>query len=105
VVKAQRALGKLLEPAPRVSRFDQVDLKDSANLRAGLSWQRQDEVRDEDEALLGCYVLRTDRSELNPEWLWNTSILLRRAEDDYERLTNKIGSMHVLKMSQQPELW
>jgi transposase len=91
VVKAQRALGKLLERAPRVRRFYQVDLKDSANLRAGLSWQRQDEVREEDEALLGCYVLRTDRSKLNQEWLWNTYILLTRAEDGFSALKGDLG--------------
>jgi transposase len=91
VVKAQRALGKLLERAPRVRRFYQVDLKDSANLRAGLSWQRKDEIREEDEALLGCYVLRTDRSELNQEWLWNTYILLTRAEDGFAALKGDLG--------------
>jgi transposase len=76
VVKAQRALGKLLERAARVQRFYQVDLKDAGDLRTGLAWRRKDEVRDEEDPLLGCYVLRTDRSDLGQARLsgsdWNT---------------------------------
>jgi DDE family transposase len=91
VVKAQRALGKLLERAARVQRFYRVDLKDAADLRAGLTWQRKDEVRDEEDPLLGCYVLRTDRSELSPERLWELYILLSRAEDGFSWLKGDLG--------------
>ena len=71
-VKAQRALGKLLERAARVRGFYQVDLKVAADLRAGLTWKRKDELRDEEDPLLGCYVLRTDRSDLGSARLWET---------------------------------
>jgi len=91
VVKAQRALGKLLERAARVQRFYRVDLKDPGDLRAGLTWQRKDEVCDEEEDLLGCYVLRTDRSELSPERLWELYILLTRAEDGFAALKGDLG--------------
>ena len=90
-VKAQRALGKLLERAARVRRFYQVDLKDAANLRAGLTWRRKDEVRDEEDPLLGCYVLRTDRSDLGSARLWETYILLSRAEDGFAALKGDLG--------------
>jgi hypothetical protein len=90
-VKAQRALGKLLERATRVQRFYRVELKDSTDLRAGLSWQRQDEVSAEDEQLLGCYVLRTDRSELGPEPLWRLYVLLTQAEDGFAALKGDLG--------------
>ena len=91
VVKAQRALGKLLERAARVQRFYRVDLKDAANLRAGLTWQRKDEVRDQEDPLLGCYVLRTDRSQLGSERLWELYILLSRAEDGFSWLKGDLG--------------
>jgi len=90
-VKAQRALGKLLERAARVQRFYRVELKDTASLRAGLSWQRQDEVSTEDEQLLGCYVLRTDRSKLGPETLWKLYVLLTQAEDGFAALKGDLG--------------
>jgi len=90
-VKAQRALGKLLERAARVQRFYRVELKDTASLRAGLSWQRQDEVSTEDEQLLGCYVLRTDRSQLGPETLWKLYVLLTQAEDGFAALKGDLG--------------
>jgi len=90
-VKAQRALGKLLERAARVRRFYQVDLKDAADLRAGLTWKRKDEVRDEEDPLLGCYVLRSDRSDLGPGRLWETYILLSRAEDGFAALKGDLG--------------
>ena len=90
-VKAQRALGKLLERAARVQRFYRVEFKDTADLRAGLSWQRKDEVSAQDEQLLGCYVLRTDRSELGPEPLWKLYVLLTQAEDGFAALKGDLG--------------
>ena len=90
-VKAQRALGKLLERAARVQRFYRVELKDTADLRAGLSWQRKDEVSAQDEQLLGCYVLRTDHSELGPEPLWKLYVLLTQAEDGFAALKGDLG--------------
>ena len=89
--KAQRALGKLMGRAARVQRFYQVELKDPADLRAGLTWQRKEEVRSQDEQLLGCYVLRTDRSELSAEQLWQFYVLLSRAEDGFAMLKGDLG--------------
>ena len=89
--KAQRALGKLMARATRVQRFYQVELKAPDNLRAGLVWQRKDEVRAQDEQLLGCYVLRTDRSELSAEQLWELYVLLSRAEDGFAALKGDLG--------------
>ncbi len=90
-LKAQLALGKLLGSAPRVQRFYQVHVKDPNQLSVGLSWQRKDAARTEDEQLLGCYVLRTDRSELSAERLWELYILLSRAEDGFAALKGPLG--------------
>ena len=72
-------------------RFYRVDLKDAADLRAGLTWQRKDEVRDQEDPLLGCYVLRTDRSQLSQERLWELYIMLSRAEDGFSWLKGDWG--------------
>ncbi len=89
--KVQRALGKILARAMRVQRFYQVELKDPDHLQAGLVWQRKDDLRAQDEQLLGCYVLRTDRSELSAQQLWETYILLSRAEDGFAALKGDLG--------------
>jgi hypothetical protein len=89
--KVQRALGKLQARAMRVQRFYQVELKDPAHLQAGLVWQRKDDLRAQDEQLLGCYVLRTDRPELSAQQLWETYILLSRAEDGFVALKGDLG--------------
>ena len=89
--KVQRALGKLLARATRVQRFYQVGLKDPAQLRAGLVWQRKDDLRAQDEQLLGCYVLRADRSELSAPQLWQFYVLLSRAEDGFAALKGTLG--------------
>lgn len=89
--KVQLALGKLLARAPRVQRFYQVGLKAPADLRAGLVWQRQEELRAQDEQLLGCYVLRTDRSELGAAELWELYVLLSRAEAGFAALKGSLG--------------
>jgi transposase len=89
--KVQRALGKILARGMRIQRFYQVDLKDPKHLQAGLVWRRKDDLRTQDEQLLGCYVLRTDRSELSAQQLWETYILLTRAEDGFAALKGDLG--------------
>jgi transposase len=86
-VKAQRALGRVLERFPRVGRFYQVGLKAGA----GLSWQRKDAAYGQDEELLGCYVLRSDRSDLSAARLWELYVLLARAEDGFRALKGDLG--------------
>jgi hypothetical protein len=90
-VKAQRALGRLLERSARVGRFYQVELKAPTDLRAGLSWQRKDAAYGQDEELLGCYVLRSDRSDLSAARLWELYVLLARAEDGFRALKGDLG--------------
>jgi transposase len=90
-VKAQRALGRVLERSARVGRFYQVELKAPPDLRAGLTWQRKDAVYGQDEELLGCYVLRSDRSDLGAARLWELYVLLARAEDGFRALKGDLG--------------
>ena len=89
--KVQRALGKILARGMRIQRFYQVELKDPNHLQAGLVWRRKEDLRTQDEQLLGCYVLRTDRSELSAQQLWETYILLSRAEDGFAALKGDLG--------------
>jgi transposase len=89
--KVQRALGRLLERSARVQRFYHVTFKDPKDMRSGLTWQRQDEAYGQDEELLGCYVLRTDRCDLSAQRLWELYILLTRAEDGFAALKGDLG--------------
>jgi len=90
-VKVYGALGRVLSKGSRVQRFYQVALRDPANPQVGLTWQRKDAAYAEAEALLGCYVLRTDRSEWSPERLWELYMLLTRAEDGFAALKGDLG--------------
>ena len=75
----------------RVQRFYQVGLKDPAHPEAGLSWRREDQAQAQGEELLGCYVLRTDRSELSADQIWELYVLLSRAEDGFAALKGALG--------------
>ena len=89
--KVQRAWGRLLELSPRGQGFYRVAFQDPQDLRCGLTWQRQDEAYGQDEQLLGCYVLRTDRCDLSAQRLWELYSLLTRAEDGFAALKGDLG--------------
>ena len=56
-----------------------------------LYWKRQDEKFDENEKLLGCYVLRTDQSTMSAEELWTLYMVLTNAEDGFRALKSDLG--------------
>ena len=58
---------------------------------AFLRWQRHDERCQAEEELAGCYVLRTDRTDLGPEQLWGLYMTLCRAEDGFQALKSDLG--------------
>ena len=91
-LKVYRALGRVLSRGARVQRFYLVGLKDPQNPRAGLTWQRKDQVYQQDEALLGCYVLRIDHDAgLSPARTWELYMTLTRAEDGFGALKGELG--------------
>lgn len=89
--KIQRAIGKVLGQHPRVQRYYTVSLRDGARPQAGLQWQRNDEGYQADGSLLGCYVLRTDRANLNAEEIWRLYVTLSHAEEAFCALKGDLG--------------
>ena len=90
--KIQRAIGKKLSRHPRVARFYSVTYKaDKKNKTPFLKYTRNDEAFQTNEALLGCYVLRSDQMELCESELWQLYMTLTRAEDGFQALKSDLG--------------
>jgi len=56
-----------------------------------LHWKRHDEKFNENEKLLGCYVLRTDQNTMSAEELWKLYMVLTNAEDGFRSLKSDLG--------------
>lgn len=87
--KIQRALGAVQKKNSRVARYYEVGVEQGEP--AELSWRRHDEQYADDDDLLGCYVLRTDRHDMGPSQLWQLYTTLCRAEDGFRALKGNLG--------------
>jgi transposase len=88
---AERALGRVLARHPRAARFYQTQIAKRADHTLHLTWLRRDEYCRDEEDLAGCYVLRTDRRDLEGEELWRLYMTLCRAEDGFQTLKSDLG--------------
>lgn len=86
---ADRALGKALGKHPRVARFYQASVVETNALT--LTWRRDDQRWDDEDAMAGCYALRTDRHDLDGEELWRLYMTLCRAEDGFQTVKSDLG--------------
>ena len=86
---AERALGRVLAKHPRVARFYQASVQGSDAPR--LAWTRNDQRRDAEDEMAGCYALRTDRRDLGGEELWQLYMTLCRAEDGFQTVKSDLG--------------
>ena len=57
----------------------------------GLSWQPIDEKRAGKTELDGCYLLRTDRLDLDDQAIWRTYMMLTRLEAAFRHLKSELG--------------
>jgi transposase len=101
--KIERAIGRLGAKHPRVGRFYSIEIEENGpapGAAAGsqapppsyrVSWRRKDEPYQEQEELLGCYVLRTSKEGLTAEQLWGLYMTLTRAEDGFRALKSDLG--------------
>lgn len=87
---AQQRLGRILGRHPRAARFYQTGITER-NGRLWLEWKRKEEKFEEDDELLGCYVLRTDRPDLGDEELWRLYMTLSRAEAGFRMVKSDLG--------------
>ena len=105
--KIHRAIGRLQQKHPRVQRFYQVELAVDAQSKQ-LKWTRQDQKSQENEDLLGCYVLRTDQGSASAQEIWNLYMTLSKAEDGFRSLKGDLGlrpNYHQTERRVEGHIW
>ena len=105
--KIERAIGRLQKTHPRVQRFYQVELVKQAKGKE-VRWTRQDQTRQENEDLLGCYVLRTDQASGSAQEIWNLYMTLSKAEDGFRSLKGDLGlrpNYHQIERRVEGHVW
>ncbi|MCP5116322.1 MAG: IS1634 family transposase [bacterium] len=85
--EVQRAIGRLQERYPRVSRYYEIDYDHP--LRK-LSWQELADEKQKAERLDGGYLLKTDRKDMTKEEIWSTYILLTRVENAFRTMKSPL---------------
>ena len=85
--EVQRAIGRLQERYPRVSRYYEIGYDHP--LRK-LSWQELADQRQKAERLDGGYLLKTDRQDMTKEEIWRTYNLLTRVEAAFRTMKSPL---------------
>ena len=105
--KIERTIGRLQQKHPRVQRFYQVEWVAGPRGKE-LKWPRQDEKKQANEELLGCYVLRTDQGKGTAEEIWNLYMTLSKAEDGFRSLKGDLGlrpNYHQIGQRVEGHIW
>jgi len=90
--KMERAIGRVLAHHPRAARLYTVEVVESpSGAAAQIVYQCKHDLLQADQELFGCYVLRTDNEALADEELWQTYMVLSRAEDGFRALKSNLG--------------
>jgi transposase len=89
--KIERAIGRLLQKHSRVSRYYEIKLVITDDIKK-VEVKRNDSSFEEAEDLHGCYILRTCSTEIHDasEW-WQIYIMLTRAENGFRMLKRDLG--------------
>jgi transposase len=105
--KIDQALGRLQQKHPRVRRFYQVEWVAQSTGKI-VRWTRQEEKKEAEDDLLGCYVLRTDRDRVSAEEIWKLYMTLSRAEDGFRALKGDLGlrpNYHQIERRVEGHVW
>ena len=89
--KIHQAIGRLKAQNSRVQRYYTIELSSESRPPDGLIFKRKDQEIQEHRKLFGCYVLRTDRQDFEPEELWSVYIGLTQAEEGFRALKTDLG--------------
>ncbi len=93
--KVIEMIGRLREKHPRASKLYEVDVQadeapgKKAKAKA-IVWKKRD-FYDNERKFEGCYVLRTDRLDLNDQQIWETYVMLTRIESAFRSLKSSLG--------------
>jgi transposase len=88
-------IGRLREKYPRASKLYEVNVQadetpgKKAKVKT-IAWEKRD-CYDAERKFEGCYVLRTDRIDLNDRQIWETYVMLTRVESAFRSLKSSLG--------------
>jgi len=87
---AERRIGRLLERYSRAGRLFKIQISES-NHRLRMKLERDTAVEEWLTLRNGCYLLRTNVTDLSPAELWRTYIGLTEAEAAFRQLKSPLG--------------
>lgn len=93
--KVIEMIGRLREKYPRASKLYDVEVIPEENPGAKIKakaviWKKRPQY-DTQCRFEGCYVLRTDRTELTDQEIWETYVMLTRVENAFRSLKSSLG--------------
>ncbi len=93
--KVIEMVGRLREKYPRASKLYEVEVipeeKPGKTVKAkAVVWKKRSQY-DTSCKFEGCYVLRTDRMELNDQEIWETYVMLTRVESAFRSMKSSLG--------------
>lgn len=77
-----RRVGRILQKNSRAAGLFEIDVKETDS-RTVISWTKKKDWQDWATLSEGCYLLRTNVTELSPEELWKAYIQLTEAEEAF----------------------
>src|SRR6266851_3467889 len=90
--KIDQAIGRLKERYPRVARYFDLSFDPHAAIFAAQFNADKDAKA---EQLDGCYLLKTDRTDLSGDELWRIYILLTRAENAFRDMKSPLAERPI----------
>ena len=91
--KVVEMIGRLREKYPRASKLYEVNVaadEPPATKAKAIVWKKRTHY-DTQCKFEGCYVLRTDRTELTDQQIWETYAMLTRVESAFRSLKSSLG--------------
>ena len=91
--KVVEMIGRLREKYPRASKLYEVNVaadEPPATKAKAIVWKKRTHY-DTQCKFEGCYVLRTDRTELTDQEIWETYVMLTRVENAFRSLKSSLG--------------
>jgi transposase len=95
--KVVEMVGRLREKYPRASKLYDVDVIPEKEgtavnlLKAKDIMCKKRNGADKHEAFEGCYVLRTDRADLDDKQIWSTYVMLSQVESAFRSMKSSLG--------------
>lgn len=93
--KVVEMIGRLREKYPRASKLYDVEVIEAPRtgnkiMARAIVWNKREQY-DTQRQFEGCYVLRTDRTELTDAQIWETYVMLTRVESAFRSLKSSLG--------------